>query len=142
MKFYIFVFVLVAFCFFVPSQSFGQSQKIRKAYEEFNAGHYKSASDMLKRAYSSAKGKEEQAEVQFKIGECHRMLSEPALAEQWYKKAMNKGFPDPVVHLHMGEVKKMMRKYEEAIEEFKNFKEKSSGDRRGDDGISACNFAI
>ena len=136
------VFILMAVCLLTPFQGYAQSSKLKKAYEEFNAGHYRSAADMLRRAYQTAKGKEEQADVQFKIGECYRLTNDPKLAEQWYIRAVNKGYQNPVIHLYLGEVKKMLQKYPEAREEFKKYKEKVPGDRRGDDGITSCDIAI
>ena len=136
------VFVLMAVCLLAPLQVYGQSAKLKKAYEEFYAGHYHSAADKLRDAYKTAKGKEEQADVLFKMGECYRQINEPARAEQWYVKAVGKGYHDPIIHLHLGEVKKMREKYAEAKEEFKKYKEKAPGDRRGDDGIKSCDIAL
>ena len=137
------VFLLVLGHLFVATHVFGQqSTKLRKAYEEYNAGHYASAVDMLRSAYSTAKGNEERADVQFKIGECYRLTSQPARAESWYKKAIDKGYPNPVIYLYLGEVKKMGQKYAEAKEEFKKYKEKAPNDKRADDGIKACDFAV
>jgi len=137
------VFVLMAVCLLIPSQTYGQgsNKKLKKAYEEFNAGHYRSAADMLKNAYNSAKT-EEKADIMFKIGECFRLINEPLRAEQWYTKAVQKNYQNPVVYLHLGEVKKMRQKYAEAKEDFKKYKEKVPGDRRGDDGIKSCDIAL
>ncbi len=135
-------FVLLVICWLVPTQGYGQSAKIKKAYEEFAAGHYSSAADMLRSAYKYAKGKDEQADILFKIGECYRLTNEPARSEMWYVKAVNKGYQNPLVHLHLGEAKKMNQKYAEAKEEFKKYKEKAPNDRRADDGIKSCDLAI
>ena len=136
------LFVLMAVGLLSPLQSYGQSSKLKKAYEEFNAGLYSSAADMFKKAYQSVKSKEEQAEVQFKMGECYRLTNNPALAEQWYNRAIAKGYQNPIVYLYLGEAKKMRQKYAEAKEDFKKYKEKAPGDRRGDDGIKSCDIAL
>ena len=136
------VYVLMAVCLMFCLQGYGQNTKLRKAYEEFNAGHYSSAADMLRSAYNSAKGKEEQAEVLFRIGECYRLINEPAKAEMWYVKAIAKNYANPVIHLYLADVKKMRQKYADAREEYKKYKEKAPGDRRADDGIKSCDFAI
>jgi len=136
------IFILMAVCLLAPIQSYAQSSKLKKAYEEFSAGHYRSAADMLRKAYQTAKGKEEQADVQFKIAECYRLTNDPKLAEQWYKRAVTKGYQNPIIHLHLGEMKKMLQNYAEAKEEFKKYKERVPGDRRGDDGIKSCDIAL
>jgi len=137
------VFVFMAVCLLIPSQIYGQSSKqLKKAYEEFSAGHYNSAADLLRKAYNSAKTNDEKADVLFKVGECYRLINDPARAEQWYGKAIQKNYQNPIIHLHLGEVKKMRQKYAEAKEEFKKYKEKVSADRRGDDGIKSCDIAL
>jgi len=136
------VFLLMAVSLLPPLQVYGQNSKLRKAYEEFYAGHYSSAADMLKKAYSSTKTKEEKSDLLFKVGESYRMTNSPKSAELFYGKAIVKGFQDPIIYLRMGEVKKMLQKYAEAKEEFKKFKEKAPGDRRGDDGIKSCDIAL
>jgi peptidoglycan-associated lipoprotein len=136
------VFILLAICFFLPSESYGQSNKAKKAYEEFDAGHYSSAADMLRKAYSSVKDKDEQAAILFKMGECYRLISEPSRAEMWYTKAVNRGYQEPIIYLHLGEAKKMNQKYAAAKEDFKKYKEKVPGDRRADDGIKSCDMAL
>ncbi len=136
------VIITLAICFIVPSVSYGQNSKIKKAYEEFNAGHYSSAADMLRKAYSSTKNKEEQADILFRMGECYRLIDEPVRAESWYVKAVNKSYNDPIIYLHLAEAKKMNQKYAEAKEEFKKYKEKAPNDRRADDGIKSCDMAL
>ncbi len=136
------LFILWAVCLLTPVQSYGQNSRTKKAYEEFNAGHYNSAADMLRKAYSAEKNKEEQANILFKMGECYRLINEPSRAELWYTKAINKGYRDPIVYLHLADAKKMNQKYAEAKEEFKKYKEKAPNDRRADDGIKSCDIAL
>jgi peptidoglycan-associated lipoprotein len=126
-----------------PMSSYGQKNaKLRKANEEFAAGHYSTAADMLRKAYSSVKNKDEQAVILFKIGECYRQIAVPVRAESWYAKAINKGYQDPKVYLYLAEAKKMNQKYAEAKEEFKKYREKVPDDRRGEDGIKSCDWAL
>ncbi|MDR1666843.1 MAG: OmpA family protein [Bacteroidales bacterium] len=119
-----------------------KSSKLRKANEEYVAGHYSAAADMLRKAYSSVKAKDEQALILFRIGECYRQIAVPTRAESWYTKAINKGYQDPVVFLYLAEAKKMNQKYAEAKEEFKKYKEKAPDDQRGEDGIKSCDWAL
>ncbi|MDR2039878.1 MAG: OmpA family protein [Bacteroidales bacterium] len=136
-------FVILTICFISTPLSYGQkNSKVKKAYEEFSAGHYSSAADMLRKAYSSVKNKDEQAAILFKIGECYRLTSEPSRAESWYIKAINKGYQDPIVHLYLADAKKMNQKYAEAKEEYVKYKEKAPNDRRADDGIKSTELAI
>jgi hypothetical protein len=45
------VFILTAVCLMTSIQAYGQgSKQLKKAYEEFSAGHYSSAADLLRKA--------------------------------------------------------------------------------------------
>jgi peptidoglycan-associated lipoprotein len=135
--------ITLIICFLAPATSYGQkAARLKKANEEYAAGHYSSAAYMLRKAYVSVKTKDEQAAILFKIGECYRQISVSAQAELWYKKAINKGYQDPVVFLYLAEAKKMNQKYAEAKEEFKKHKEQVPSDRRGEDGIKSCDMAL
>jgi len=136
------VFVLMAVCLLAPSEGYGQNKALKKAYDEFYAGHYSSAADMLRKAYNGVKNNEDRADVLFKIGECYRQINEPKQAEVYYGRAVSRGYQNPVVHLYLGEAKKMNQKYADAREEFKKYKEKAPGDRRADDGIKSCDIAL
>jgi len=136
------VFFLTAICLIAPLQVYSQSNKLKKAYEEFNAGHYSSAIDMLRNNYKLVKTNDERADVLFKIGESYRLIDQPKGAELWYNKAIAKGYPDPVVYLRLGDVKKRLQKYPDAKEEYKKYKEKAPNDRRADDGIKSCDIAL
>ena len=138
------VFSIISVCLLAPlQQSYGQqNKKLVKANEEFTAGHYNTAVDLFRDAYNGLKTNEERAVVMFKMGECFRLSNQPKSAELWYTKALARGYANPIIHLHLGEAKKMLQKYAEAIEEFKKYKEKAPSDRRADDGIRSCDFAI
>jgi peptidoglycan-associated lipoprotein len=138
------LFISLMASLLLPVSVAGQkkSSKLRKANEEYVAGHYSAAADMLRKAYSSVKAKDEQALILFRIGECYRQIAVPTRAESWYTKAINKGYQDPVVFLYLAEAKKMNQKYAEAKEEFKKYKEKAPDDQRGEDGIKSCDWAL
>ena len=140
----VFVVIFIVASLFVPSQevSAQMDRGLRKAIEEFEAGHYNTAARMLRSAYNRARGRDQQAEVMFMIGECHRLTGAAVLAENWYQRALDRDYPDPVIHLHLGEAKRMLGKFVEAREHYVMFKERVPNDRRGDDGIRSCDFAI
>ena len=137
------VFVLVALCLFGHTEdaSCQQNARIRKAIEEFNAGHYATAVTKLKNSYQSARP-EERAELIFMVGLCYRRTNLPALAEQWFNLAISRGFQDPIVHLYLGDAKRMRENWAEAREEYTKFIERAPNDPRGQNGIRSIDFAI
>jgi peptidoglycan-associated lipoprotein len=118
-----------------------QSNKMQKANARFQAGEYYAAIDYYRDAYNSLKDNTDKDVILFKIAECYRMVNEPMKAELWYSKAIAKGYPDPMAVYYLAEAQKMNQKYEEAKENFKEFKKRAANDPRADEGIRSCDLA-
>jgi peptidoglycan-associated lipoprotein len=141
-QFYFILIMLVQIICFVPAQAQGKKDKDRKANMAFNAGEYSKAADLYKTAFNKIKDKNKQNEVIFKIAECYRIVRDTRKAELWYKKAVAKNYQDPLVYLHYGEMLMMSENYEEAVEQFKKYKELVPDDPRGENGIRSCQVAV
>ncbi len=121
---------------------YGQKKKMAKAEEALKAGEYYDAIDLFKDAYSSIKSKDTRTQVVYKIAECYRLIDEPDKAELWYKKAISRGYQDPVAILHYARQLMKNGKYEQAIEEFNKYKQLVPNDPRSAEGIRACDLAL
>jgi len=132
------LFLLMAF----QSGTFAQKKRWVKAEEAYEAGEFFDAIDLYKDAYAAIQDRSLKTEIVFKIAECYRLTNEPDKAELWYKKAIGQDYPDPVVVLNYAETLKKNDKYEEALNEFRNYKELVPDDPRGNEGISSCELAI
>jgi peptidoglycan-associated lipoprotein len=126
----------------LPSQAQNKKDKDRKANAAFNAGEYYKAADLYKTAFNKIKDKNKQNEVIFKIAECYRIVRDTRKAELWYKKAISKNFQDPMIYLRYGEMLMMSENYQEAVEQFKRYKELVPDDPRGENGIRSCQVAV
>jgi len=126
----------------VLSSTYGQKKKIAHADEAFLAGEYYDAIDLYKDAYSMVKNKEAKTEIVFKIAECYRIVNEPDKAELWYKKAIERRYPDPVAILYFAQQKMKRGKYDEAIEEFNKYKQLVPNDPRSNEGVRSCDLAL
>lgn len=126
----------------LSAAGYAQKKKTIKADEAFNAGEYFEAVDLYKDAYSAIQDKVEKARVVFQIAESYRMINDPKKAELWYKKAIGRDYPDPTAQLRFADIKKMNMKYEEAIDEYKRYKELVPSDPRADNGILSCELAM
>ena len=126
----------------VPVQAQNKKDKDRKANMAFNAGEYYKAADLYKTAFNKIKDKNRQNEVIFKIAECYRITRDNRKAELWYKKAISKNFQDPLIYLRYGEMLMMSENYQEAVEQFKKYKELVPDDPRGENGIRSCQVAV
>ena len=132
----IFISILIAV------NAFSQKNKIQKAYESYNAGEYNEAINQLSDAYNLIKDKTEKAKILFYIAECYRKTNNPAKAANQYKKALGRDYPDPIAILYYADALKMNEKYEEAVEEYKRYKERVPDDIRGENGINSCRMAL
>jgi len=135
-------FLAVIFLVSIALDSSAQRKRTEKADEAYDAGEYYEAIDLYKDAYSVIQDKVERNRVVFMIAECYRKTNDPRRAELWYKKAIGRDFPDPIAQLHYAEALKMNMKYEDAIDEYKRYKELVPADPRADNGILSCELAL
>lgn len=139
-KRYILLSILLLLLFTLDSSA--QKKRTAKANEAFNAGEFYEAIDLYKDAYSVIQDKVEKTAVSFMVAECYRKTNDPRLSELWYKKAIGRDYPDPIAQLRYADAKKMNMKYEEAIDEYKRYKELVPADPRADNGILSCELAL
>ncbi len=110
--------------------SFGQKKYTDDADRAFERGAYAQAAKLYLSAYAKIKGIEDKGEVMFRVGECHRLMLDPAGAEEYYNKAV--GFRyfkrEPEVFLRYAEVMMAQNKFTDAIAKYNEYAEKG-GDR-------------
>ena len=121
-----------------------QKRKAEKAYSSFSAGEYFDAIDQFKDTYSKTKktDKNSKTELVFMIAECYRMINDPKNAETWYKLAVKSSYSKPEAQYWLAESLKKNGKHQQAIDEFKKYKQVAPSDARADQEIRACELAI
>lgn len=120
-----------------------QKRKSEKAYAAFEAGEYFDAIDLFKDAYSRT-GRSDQAartDLVFMIAECYRITNDPRNAETWYRLAVRSTYSRPEALLKYAETLKKNGKYQQAINEFRNYKQVAPDDPKADQEIRACELA-
>ena len=140
MRFKILIIVLIL-GFINITTLYSQKNYSAKADIAFNAGQYYKAIDLYKYSYSKAKSKNEKAEVIFKTALCYRLTNDSKHSEVWFKKAIKRGYPNPVATLYLADAKKLRGKYDEAAEQYQKYKNFVPDDKRADIGISSCQDA-
>lgn len=125
-------------------ESFAQKRRSERAYDAYNAGEYFDAIDEFKNTYSKTKksDKESRAEYIYMIAECYRLINDPRNAETWYKLAVRSPFSRPESQFWLAYTLKKNGKYQQAIEEFRNYKQIAPADARVDQEIRACELAL
>jgi len=116
-----------------------RTEKARAAYE---AGEYAIAADLFKDAYNKVSDRELKKEIIFLMAECYRITDAPQKAELRYRQAIQKEYPNPVIYLRYAEVLKMNEDYDEALEQYRKYKELVPDDPRGNEGIQSCELAM
>ncbi len=138
----IILLVIILLLAFAP-ESPAQKRKSERAYAAFEAGEYFDAIDLFKDAYSRT-GKSDQAartDLVFMIAECYRITNDPRNAETWYRLAVRSTYSRPEALLKYAETLKKNGKYQQAINELRNYKQVAPDDARADQEIRACELA-
>jgi len=144
MKQYARIFILVMVSTLVTASLVeGQKkQKDSKAQAAYDAGEYFKAIDLYKNAVNKVNDKTQKTDILFNIGECYRILGDSRSAELWYRKAVREDYQDPLIYLRLGQMMLINEKYEDAVEQFKQYVELVPDDPRGNIGIESCEAAV
>ena len=121
-----------------------QKRKSERAYSSFNAGEYFDAIDQFKDAYSKTNKSDKitRTELVYMIAECYRLINDPKNAETWYKLAVKSSYSKPDGQYYLAESVKKNGKYQQAIDEFKKYKQVAPADARADQEIRSCELAL
>ena len=76
------------------------------------------------------------------IAECYRLTNDPKNAETWYRLAVKSSFSKPEAQYWLAESLKKNGKYQQAIDEFKKYKQVAPSDSRADQEILSCELAL
>lgn len=139
------VYIMIAFgLLLIPAEGSAQRKKDQsgKAREAYNAGEYMLAIDLFKDAYNKVSDKELKNEIIFLIAECYRITNQPDNAERRYKQAIQKEYSNPIIYLRYADALRMDEAYEDAMEQYRRYKELVPDDPRGQEGITSCELAL
>lgn len=137
-----FFILTLAFIFFIPTFSNAQSRKMIKANEYYDAGEYFNAFELYVKMFPKAKQREEKGEISFKAGMCAKYMLDAQNSITWFKRATLYKYQDPLVYLYLGNAYIMKGLYEEAKENYANYKDLVPNDERGKNGIKSCEIAV
>ncbi len=126
----------------IHNASVAQISVYNKANTYYENGQYYQAIDLLRDAYSKVTDNNIKTEITFQVSECYRKTNQPRKAEMWYKKAIQKKHSNPAIYLYYADALKMNEKFEDAIENYKEYKKLVPNDPRGEMGVKSCELAI
>ncbi len=124
------------------SSVFAQKKRTDRAYASFHAGEYFTAIDEFKNTYSKTKDKVLKAEMVYMVAECYRLTNDPRNAEIWYRRAVKSSYSKPEAQFWLASSLKKNGRYQQAIDEFKNYKQIAPADPKADQERRACELAL
>lgn len=138
------ILAILLFSVFIFQDSQAQKKKAERAYAAFNAGEYYEAIDQFKDAYSKSKkaDKSFRTELGYMVAESYRLTNDPRNAETWYRLAVRSATSKPEAQYWLAESLKKTGKYQQAIEEFRKYKQVAPSDSRADQQIRACELSL
>lgn len=138
------LFLVILFSVVILPEVSAQKRKSEKAYASFSAGAYYDAIDLFKDAYSkiSKADKIGRTELVYMIAECYRLTNDPKDAETWYRLAVKSATSKPDAEYYLAESLKKNGKYQQAVDEFKKYKQAVPADARADQEIRSCELAL
>ena len=125
--------------------SFAQNKFSKAADAAYTDQMFLLALQKYQKAYSKVKNnKAERDRISFRIAECYRMMNNTKKAEASYKRLINNAKyvkDNPKILLVYADMLKSNGNYDEAIKQYKAYKESGPADPRADIGIVTCTEA-
>lgn len=135
------VSVVTIIMIFVSIGAISQNKLHERGDKAFETGEFYKAVEIYLEAYKKAVSKTEKSEIQFKTAECYRILNNTVKSESFYRKAIMKGYQNPLALLYFADALKNNEKYEEAEQEYKKYRELVPDDASGEVGERSCKLS-
>ncbi len=143
MKKLFFLFIPLFLLFLFPDEAQTQNRRLERADRAFELKQYHEALRHYQRVFNrvNRRDRAEGTRILFNQAICFRYLNEPRRAEAFFRRAVRGNYPDPIAIFYLGEAMLQNEKYEQALEQFKRYKEKAPDDWRGQWGIESVAMA-
>jgi len=115
---------------------------LEKANEAYDLYQFTTAVDMYKKVYKKTKDKKIRYDINVKIADAYKNMSEYKRAETQYKKAQKYTSSDPICIYNEADMMRNQEKYEEALIKFKDYVREVPGDEKGQASVDACEMAL
>ncbi len=128
--------------FFMPITSINaQSKKMQKANDYYDAGDYYNAFNLYVKLFSKTKDRGEKGQIAFKAGMCSRYMFDIQNSILWFKRAYLYKYQDPLTFLYLADAFMFKGLYDDAKENYANYKDLVPNDKRGRNGLKSCELA-
>mgnify|MGYP003635531052 CR=1 FL=1 len=141
MKFFVLRLPFVLMFMFLGSSLLAQKSATKEADAKFKSHSYYEAVVLYKAAYSKEKSNAGKKLILYRIGYSYFKMEDFDNAKGWLSKAIKSGYKDPEAQFYYAETMRRTGLYDQAIVEFKKYKELNPSDARADQYISECKKA-
>lgn len=127
----------------ISMSALAQNKRVLEADVEFDNGGFHEAADLYKKAYATIDDIDEKGRVLFRIGECHRLMTDNAGAEEWYEKSITAQYykENEDVLYNYAEVLREQGKFDEAIVQYRKYMDKGGDKSKANQRIRDCEDA-
>ena len=121
-----------------------QSRRLERAEQAFELHQYEEAIDHYRRAYNRVRRQDrrEATRIIYQIALCYKYTNNHRMAEAWFNRAVRGNYPDPVAILYLADAMMINGKYEEALEQYRQYIEREPDDWRGHRGVESAELAM
>ncbi len=139
-----FLFLFPLFFYLFPADLSAQPRRLERADRAFELKQYSEALEDYRRVYNRVRrdDRDEGVRILFKTGMCYKYLNEPRRAESFFRRAIRGNYPDPIAFFYYAEALMQNEKYDLALENFEQYKEKVPDDWRGQWGVESVELAL
>lgn len=129
---------LISSMLLLPSCSL--KQQLKRADKKYRIGEYYAAASRYKKLASRipSKNKQLRASVNYKLGNCYRLINDSRRAEGAYQKAIRYKVADSTVYLRYADVLLKNNKIRQAASNFRHFLRYDSLNVWAQNGLTAC----
>ena len=117
-----------------------KNKQVEAADQAFANMMYTTALKNYRKAYSKIKDKDERNRILYQTAECYRIMNNYRMAEPTYRRLLTQKYEEkqPLLLLHLADILRFNRKYEQAIPFYQSFSELQPDDPRGPLGLQSC----
>jgi peptidoglycan-associated lipoprotein len=135
--------VIIGICLLLAIPAMGQrTARLLEAGDAFYRNEeYTKAVESYERILRRDRSPEIRKEVSFKLGESYRQLLNYSEAWKWYSVAMNVGYDDPVIYLHLSEMSLGLEDFDSALHYAQKFLKHKPGDQIGEKILESALFS-
>lgn len=133
-------FLLILSIILVQSTVFGQ-KRLEIANDMFAKQNYVEALKAYQSIIKREKSPERKQFVSFRMAECYRHLLNYPQAKQWYGIAINLGYNEPIVFLHMGDMHLGLEEFSAAINFYQKYLELKPNDQMAQKKLESAVFS-